>query len=47
MHDYTGRLPLLSNTSDINLIGNTTEESMWSGVVNGMKAEIFRLACTI
>ena len=43
MHDYTGRLPLLCNTSDINLIGNTTEESMWSGVVNGMKAEILGL----
>ncbi|SFT67670.1 type III pantothenate kinase [Lishizhenia tianjinensis] len=40
MHTFTGRLPLLNDTGKTELIGNTTLKSMWSGVMNGMHAEI-------
>jgi type III pantothenate kinase len=40
MHDYTAKLPLLTKTVPENYIGNSTEESMHSGVVNGVALEI-------
>lgn len=40
MNTFTARLPLISPASNPPLIGNSTETSMQSGVVNGMVAEI-------
>lgn len=40
LHDYTGRLPLLAPQGDVKLIGDSTESSMQSGVLNGMIAEL-------
>lgn len=40
LHDYTGKLPLLSNKSHTELVGSNTQLSMQSGVINGMEAEI-------
>lgn len=40
LHDYTAKLPLLSPKHPKNYIGNTSEESIHSGVVNGMCVEI-------
>ncbi len=40
LHTFTGKLPLVSCADEAALIGTTTEESIRSGVVNGMTAEI-------
>lgn len=40
MHQQTSNLPLLMKENPANLIGNSTETSMHSGVVNGVTAEI-------
>ncbi|MFS4446736.1 type III pantothenate kinase [Maribacter sp. 2307UL18-2] len=40
MHDQTAKLPLLRKEIPMDLIGNSTETSMHSGVVNGVCAEI-------
>jgi len=40
LHADTGNLPLLSNKTPLALVGNSTETSMRSGVMNGMAAEI-------
>lgn len=40
LHSETGNLPLLSNKTTLALVGNSTETSMRSGVLNGMEAEI-------
>lgn len=40
MHDQTSKLPLLRKEIPMDLIGNSTETSMHSGVVNGVCAEI-------
>lgn len=41
LHQFTGKLPLINfNKVKLNLIGNSTETSIISGVYNGMKAEI-------
>lgn len=40
MHEQTSKLPLLEKETPLNLIGNSTETSMHSGVVNGICAEI-------
>lgn len=40
MHQYTSKLPLLAKEEPENLIGNTTNQSMHSGVVNGLTFEI-------
>lgn len=40
MHDYTANLPLLSEKGNCQLIGQSTYESMQSGVMNGMQSEI-------
>jgi type III pantothenate kinase len=43
LNDYTGNLPLLSNKSRTPLVGNDTNASIQSGVINGMQAEIQRM----
>lgn len=40
LHEQTARLPLLDPTELLDFIGNTTETSMHSGVLNGMLHEI-------
>ncbi|MEX1193413.1 MAG: type III pantothenate kinase [Brumimicrobium sp.] len=40
MHDYTGKLPLISDPQEPILIGDSTFQSMNTGVVFGIKAEI-------
>lgn len=40
LNDYTEKLPLLSNKSKVSLVGNNTETSIRSGVMNGINAEI-------
>ncbi|HEX9979579.1 MAG TPA: type III pantothenate kinase [Flavobacterium sp.] len=40
LHDYTARLPLLKATVPQSHIGNSTSESIHSGVVNGVAFEI-------
>ncbi len=40
LNDYTAKLPLLDMTSNCTLVGTSTIESIHSGVINGMKAEI-------
>lgn len=40
MNDYTGKLPLISDYSKCNLVGRNTEESLKSGVINGITHEI-------
>jgi type III pantothenate kinase len=40
LNDYTGKLPLLSNKTSVDIVGTDTELSMQSGVINGIKAEI-------
>ncbi len=41
MNHFTGQLPLLENIAEQTpLLGNTTESSMMSGVINGITAEI-------
>lgn len=43
LNDYTANLPLLSAVDKTNLIGKSTTESIHSGVINGINAEIERL----
>lgn len=40
LNDYTANLPLLHETSKVPLIGKSTSESIQSGVINGIQAEI-------
>lgn len=40
LNDYTANLPLICETGKAELIGKSTKESMHSGVINGMQAEI-------
>lgn len=40
MNDYTGNLPLLDLKTKADLIGNSTNNSIHSGVMNGIQAEI-------
>lgn len=40
LHDYTAKLPLLETKKPNNAIGNSTEESIHSGVINGLAKEI-------
>ena len=40
MHDYTAKLPLLSIEEPEKLIGNSTHQSIHSGVINGLSFEI-------
>ena len=43
MNDYTANLPLLDTKDSCELIGKSTHESIHSGVMNGIKAEIDQL----
>lgn len=40
LHDHTSKLPNLSVSNDFDLIGNSTETSIHSGIVNGTCQEI-------
>lgn len=40
MHDYTGQLPLIETPEEADLIGQSTFQSMNTGVMVGMNAEI-------
>ncbi len=40
LHNYTAKLPLLSRDTPVGFIGNTTNQSIQSGVVNGLALEI-------
>jgi type III pantothenate kinase len=40
LHEYTDKLPLLTPENILDFIGNATESSMHSGVVNGIALEI-------
>lgn len=40
MHQFTGKLPLVTLNDDVDLIGRTTEESMQSGAIFGVISEI-------
>lgn len=40
LHLYTARLPLISNTKNPPLTGTSTADSIRSGVINGVKAEV-------
>lgn len=40
LNNYTDKLPLLNNREYLNLYGNTTNESIISGVINGIIYEI-------
>ncbi len=40
LHAYTAKLPLLTKTNPENFIGNSTQESIHSGVINGVALEI-------
>ena len=40
MHNNTAKLPLLSIEEPLNIIGNSTNQSLHSGVVNGLTFEI-------
>lgn len=40
MNDYTGNLPLINETNPISIIGNSTIDSLHSGVINGINSEI-------
>ena len=40
LHDYTANLPLLTKEQPESFVGNSTESSIHSGVVNGMCREI-------
>ena len=40
LNDYTSNLPLLNDTKQTSLIGHNTSNSIISGVLNGMNAEI-------
>ena len=40
LHNFTDKLPLIEPVKDPALIGNSTESSIQSGVINGIKAEL-------
>lgn len=40
LHDYTAKLPLLSSVESPKLLGTSTQESICSGVQNGLLAEV-------
>jgi type III pantothenate kinase len=40
MHNYTAKLPLLTIEEPENIIGNSTQQAMHSGVINGLTYEI-------
>ncbi|MCH4824489.1 type III pantothenate kinase [Gramella lutea] len=40
LHKFTANLPLVEPKPEANLIGNTTETSILSGIINGIKMEL-------
>ena len=40
LHNYTSKLPLLEKEIPNNIIGNSTDQSIHSGIINGVCAEI-------
>ena len=40
LNNFTDKLPLVSQSQDVDLIGGTTQDSILSGVLNGVVAEI-------
>ena len=40
LHQYTGKLPLLSKNEEFKLIGASTKSSIHSGIINGISCEI-------
>jgi type III pantothenate kinase len=40
MHKFTAQLPLIKEFNKTELVGNSTESCMTSGVVNGVLAEV-------
>lgn len=40
VHTFTARLPLVNPTEDPDLIGHSTETSIQSGIIHGLRAEI-------
>jgi type III pantothenate kinase len=40
LHTFASKLPLVSNIKRVDLVGNTTEKSIQSGVINGARAEL-------
>lgn len=40
LHNYTANLPLLTKEEPLNTIGNSTNQSIHSGVINGLTIEI-------
>jgi type III pantothenate kinase len=40
LHNFTDKLPLVKPVYDPELVGNSTETSIQSGVINGIKAEV-------
>ena len=40
LNDYTGNLPLVNDKSKTELVGNSTINSIKSGVLNGIQAEL-------
>ncbi len=43
LNDYTAKLPLLQLQEPLDIIGNSTQESIHSGVINGLTCEIDQL----
>lgn len=41
LHTFTARLPLVEPLENVPLVGDTTENAIRSGVINGMREEIF------
>lgn len=42
LHAFTDKLPLVKNVKIVNLIGRSTQDSILSGVINGIVAEVDR-----
>jgi type III pantothenate kinase len=40
LHNFTGKLPLIKHFEDTGLLGSTTKNSIVSGVLNGVRAEV-------
>jgi type III pantothenate kinase len=40
LHNFTGNLPLVYPVTETNLIGDSTESSLLSGVINGIREEV-------
>jgi len=40
MHTFTSRLPLVDSVNEVDLIGNSTEACLQSGVMHGVRAEV-------